>query len=563
MKCLLVYKNSCLKSRGQTIVLAAMMVLFLAFVVFSTLGIAWKTKERIRLQVASDSSAYSQAVKTARAFNYFAYTNRSIASHLVSMTVAHAYQTEISTAIGLYINLAIAWVMMLPQEACHGWKCLNFAKTIKHEYQDIETIFDLAGDAGDFNDDIRGLDTKFIAVIDGYRKSLNLIRASQRLIKMWDLMGEEVAGVASELGVNSGGVIENLDDKMLPYNAPAGSMNELGALWNIKNLKSAFAPSDDDAAKIDMTDVANAARPLWVRNRALLGNTAMFAPLMARIAQRTKGVCVITQTPAMGGIAGIYPSRPGGGFFDFLQGLGLIKAPEAGVAGRGIYSLDTWTVPYCQCRHWCARWIPGSQPFPMGKLTPSEIYSGSSWDHAPGKLNNSVGSVKYIASLISRLLGGNAHGSGTHVLDMNKALSFERFNIKEDGNYRQPAVYKGISQDLSVNEKGNPQPWDIFDAGKFEGHIFGKETHEASVQLSTSNEANSISKALVYYHHPGHWQEPPNFWNPFWRAKLHPWARTEFAELAAVNGGDFEGAVMQQAFSEHETAVMNGGIFQQ
>ena len=32
----------------------------------------------------------------------------------------------------------------------------------------------------------------------------------------------------------------------------------------------------------------------------------------------------------------------------------------------------------------------------------------------------------------------------------------------------------------------------------------------------------AISQGLVYYHRPGDWQEPPNFYNPFWRAKLHP-----------------------------------------
>ena len=25
---------------------------------------------------------------------------------------------------------------------------------------------------------------------------------------------------------------------------------------------------------------------------------------------------------------------------------------------------------------------------------------------------------------------------------------------------------------------------------------------------------------MAYYHRPGHWKEPPNLWNPFWRATL-------------------------------------------
>lgn len=32
----------------------------------------------------------------------------------------------------------------------------------------------------------------------------------------------------------------------------------------------------------------------------------------------------------------------------------------------------------------------------------------------------------------------------------------------------------------------------------------------------------ALSRGLAYYHRPGTWKEPPNFYNPFWRAKLHP-----------------------------------------
>jgi hypothetical protein len=32
----------------------------------------------------------------------------------------------------------------------------------------------------------------------------------------------------------------------------------------------------------------------------------------------------------------------------------------------------------------------------------------------------------------------------------------------------------------------------------------------------------TIARAQVYYHRPGNWQEPPNLFNPFWRAHLAP-----------------------------------------
>lgn len=33
---------------------------------------------------------------------------------------------------------------------------------------------------------------------------------------------------------------------------------------------------------------------------------------------------------------------------------------------------------------------------------------------------------------------------------------------------------------------------------------------------------NAVARAQVYYHRPGAWQEPPNFFNPFWAARLAP-----------------------------------------
>ena len=33
---------------------------------------------------------------------------------------------------------------------------------------------------------------------------------------------------------------------------------------------------------------------------------------------------------------------------------------------------------------------------------------------------------------------------------------------------------------------------------------------------------NVLSRGMAYYHRPGHWKEHPNFFNPYWRARLAP-----------------------------------------
>jgi hypothetical protein len=50
---------------------------------------------------------------------------------------------------------------------------------------------------------------------------------------------------------------------------------------------------------------------------------------------------------------------------------------------------------------------------------------------------------------------------------------------------------------------------------------------------------NAIARALVYYHRPGNWKEHPNFFNPFWRAKLAPVGHKLTGPLTGLFGGNF------------------------
>ncbi len=50
------------------------------------------------------------------------------------------------------------------------------------------------------------------------------------------------------------------------------------------------------------------------------------------------------------------------------------------------------------------------------------------------------------------------------------------------------------------------------------------------------DEGAAISNALVYYHRLGDWQEQPNMFNPFWRAKLHPFTSGQAAAVLGAAG---------------------------
>ncbi|MDR0965936.1 MAG: hypothetical protein LBM75_05470, partial [Myxococcales bacterium] len=243
---------------------------------------------------------------------------------------------------------------------------------------------------------------------------------------------------------------------------------------------------------------------------------------------------------------------PFGSIIDAL----MLFPPGENIEGQAIYSIDSWFTVACTCRHIHRSGVAAPQPFPLGKLMPSEIQSSKSGSfHNPDSILSTGDWSNPLGGIIS-ILTGSSHSSGNHSLDMDSVLEFERFNIAKGGLQNQPALYKSISKDLSTNEQGGKQPWDIFDSGKFSGHIFGKTTHDTTVQLATVEKAISLSKALVYYHHPGYWKEPPNFWNPYWRAKLHPWEKTEFGEVVLMSGSGITSASMgvtiPKAFSENE-----------
>ena len=92
--------------RGQALVIGAIAMLICAVMVMASVSIGHGVYSKIKLQDAADAQSYTMAVKQARAYNFFAYTNRAMVVHYNAMMtfmsyVSHAYYLD--TTIG---NLA-------------------------------------------------------------------------------------------------------------------------------------------------------------------------------------------------------------------------------------------------------------------------------------------------------------------------------------------------------------------------------------------------------------------------------------------------------------------------
>ncbi len=82
--------------RGQALILTVLLMLFVTVAVFLTFSIGTRARRKIQLQSLADSTAYSLAVAEARAFNFYAWSNRALVAHNISILSVHAHTSYIT-----------------------------------------------------------------------------------------------------------------------------------------------------------------------------------------------------------------------------------------------------------------------------------------------------------------------------------------------------------------------------------------------------------------------------------------------------------------------------------
>ena len=80
-------RESLRHEEGQALVVACVVLLILSLAVITTVNLGHTIHERVRLQNNADAAAYSMAAMEARAFNLYAFANRTQVSHYVSAMV--------------------------------------------------------------------------------------------------------------------------------------------------------------------------------------------------------------------------------------------------------------------------------------------------------------------------------------------------------------------------------------------------------------------------------------------------------------------------------------------
>ncbi|MFN7133563.1 MAG: TadE/TadG family type IV pilus assembly protein, partial [Myxococcales bacterium] len=97
------YRRIMRDERGHAIVIGAVGLLIMAVMVTISLSIGNGVYQKIKLQDAADAQAYTNAVKMAKAYNFFAYTNRAMVVHYCAMLTLLSYVSH-----AFYLNETIA-----------------------------------------------------------------------------------------------------------------------------------------------------------------------------------------------------------------------------------------------------------------------------------------------------------------------------------------------------------------------------------------------------------------------------------------------------------------------
>ena len=280
-------------------------------------------------------------------------------------------------------------------------------------------------------------------------------------------------------------------------------------------IGGASASSDDARSKV-MANVANAARGDFPKTRmpGPLQITMWYPSALQDLMTGIQGTGITTPVPLGGSARAIdgVSKDDCTGDTNSKRGHTICAAEKTGVSGTFFYD------------------------FPGGWFFDAEVYSNrDGGDHKPRGHQGNHDKWKGFAE--SQMAGCLTEG---------ECFVNFRSNTNKDDDFGQPSVYGYFSGNLRLNAACNKGPWELGNDGKL---TINDGDHDAQVgdpgvlDFVPRKPGNALSRALVYFHRPDNWQMPPTMFDPYWKAKLHPFDHTEAAKVLAASG-DVEGAEM-------------------
>lgn len=451
-------------------------VLFLfltTLLVLVTLSVGQRTRDRIEAQIAADAAAYSNAVVTARTLNQMALINRTRVSIIVAMLgvqsliswsghhVSHLAATRkaLEDAEPTYAPCCGNPFCPMQACACDQLSRLSAAQArVAGEQARIGAEWD-AHDiaAADYTSDL------FAAAVGLYDRSEEAAaNLNDKLDKQW-LAKAIVQSASEDLDAPDKG-----DTKSIAETKDANECEDVGGLWCAHH----------DLAKTGRTITMGTRGWHFVTNRNEDKN--LIHQKLDELVKPFNPGAQLDLPPKAGG-AGVGPDKEAAQKTSGAPYLHFIGEDHGGTltltwpAACGVASPDE------KVGH---AWVKSNHLDMRGD---EHKYDGSS---EPSKRHNVSG-----------------RGASRDSWPWSFEYNFNELQ-KPKNDFGQPKLYAIVERNFT-----HQNPWDL-SVG------FGFTKSGARLASGAAHQV-VLSSAIAYYHRPGAWAEPPNLWNPFWRATLY------------------------------------------
>ena len=477
--------------RGQVLPLACVVLLTCAVMMMASFSVANAVHERTRIQAAADAHAFSVATLQARGFNTMAFMNRAIAGAIVAEMGIHAWRSLARHNVNMYQAGMIGFFVVAATEFA---QCPKFnLQHCVHGFQALRIAFKYMKEYKNKKNALESKDQQWKDAVKAYSELIKKINGDQK--KILDKVKGEIGSTSITL------------NQMLNQTAPKASLSMAVADYNVKGFACALEGSNFD-------DKCEA--PSW-KSVGTVSSASDRTKVMesAAMAARTKweSGTIFERSASDTGYKGSIPI-----------GIPVYNPSKMmDIQSEGTYMFVG---------------LPNKASVSNNKISSSSGmgFGLVQWKDGVGPLIVMSGSPPSS----SEYEGVPCDGSGG---------CFINFRLATQGgetDYGQPATYGGVTQDLRKMRVRNEQPWEINGTGEVQ-----MPNGEGKFKYVPAGQGYGVAKGKTYFHQLDSWAAPPNLFDPFWRAKLHPFVRDELKEILQ-KVGDSNGA---QIIGAGQTAV--------
>ena len=523
--------------RGQALPMAAVGIFAMCLGVLATLNLGQAVHQKIKLQNTADSAAYTLAAMEARTFNYIAFLNRAQIAHYNTAMVIQSYMTWVGFQVAVF-GTAVDLLTDLKQSVDTGasWPCkgpgcpyiplkpiVTAMAKIAQAFRKISVMLRDVGDRiGHQIVEAMSIFNSATLYQSQFARAVllngHILTGMQSYITKMDPDLSFTSGKSRFMNMIVNGALNSIEYYSVWDKASGRNPYVFALPFHIKRVlpSGEYTKHSDDASKDAyklMTELCHGTRtPQFVSNRrgqafgtAILGN--VMGSKMGQTKFTKSGSMTGAEIKAIGN-EGNYSMGQYLSSDDYARtAQGFATIGLANVSWTGNNKLGDAIAAYeSKGKHYRYK---GSKT--SGQLSPD------------GK---GVIAFPYISGGPTKTMETKDHAPWPGFAPFFKFKP----NSERTSDYGQPSTWiflnkhhKDFQSYWGSHAKSGKAPW-------FSKFSWKQGNKEVKLDTTIGGKRNSyffeglnvISRGMAYYHRPDNWVEHPNFFNPYWRARLAP-----------------------------------------